>query len=75
MTFENFMGPEQRNKYSYSKRFCGRDGFIEEVGKEGQHMIDLDAWSQDMGWDKTKVGRAWQSAQELAIVNVCQFVC
>jgi hypothetical protein len=71
-----YMGPEQRNTYSYSKRFCGRNSFIEEVGKEGQHMFDLDAmFGGERVWDKVAARSAWQRAQDLAIVNVCQFVC
>ena len=40
-----YMGPEARGKYSYAARLCGKEGFVEEVGKEGAHMIDVsDLW-------------------------------
>ncbi len=69
-------GSSQPGKYAYSVKLCGPDFFVEEVGKEGQHMVDplefFDGKTYTSSWARKA---AWRQAQDLAVVNICQFVC
>ena len=73
------IGPSS-TKYSVSVRLCG-DLFVPEVGKQGNETVDASilfdfAGTGDQTYSsKWKRRPAWQTAAELAVVNVCQFVC
>lgn len=73
------MGPTS-TKYSVSVRLCG-DLFVHEVGKKGNETVDASIFFDFAGTGDTtysskwKRRGAWQSAAEIAILNVCQFVC
>lgn len=73
------IGPSS-TKYSVSVRLC-EDFFVPEVGKQGNETVDASilfdfAGTGDQTYSsKWKRRPAWQTAAELAVVNVCQFVC
>ena len=70
------MGPNQPGMYGYHTRLCGDQLFVNEVGKEGQHMIDSRVMFDGVTYTSARARReAWKEAQSLAVVNVCQFVC
>jgi hypothetical protein len=69
------MGPKYPHQFSYSVWLCGRDNYVEVVGKEGQHIVDTQELFSRPGLSNADRLTAWKEALSLSVDNVCQFVC
>ncbi|CAD7938576.1 unnamed protein product [Amoebophrya sp. A120] len=63
--------------YSYAVKLCSNE-FVDVKGMEGKHIIQKEVLFDPSNTDynsRNKRYQAWKAALEIAVSNVCQFVC
>jgi len=71
---------EDFGKFGFNTQLCGPDFFVDQVGSQGENVVDVDVLFElkPNGKLKNSWARRWQiwkASVEYTITNVCQFVC